>query len=502
MAANERIKKYLEAGTVFGQVTRARAEEIVKELVSGGDIQRGQAQEWVDNLVDRSRKTSEQVLELVRHEVSAQLSRIDSSAVENLANQVADILKRSAEAGRSATAGATTQATNRAQSVRKSAAKSAKSATKTAKSATKTAKATATNTAKAARKAAGSVSPSGRKKTPAKKKTSASAPKKTAAKKTSAKKAPAKKSAGQEVRGQEDRGQEDRHGRIRHLSNAARRRLDTELVRRGLVATRTEALEAITSGLVVVSGTQADKAARLVAPNEPVVVLGPPPRFVSRGGEKLDAALTRFAIDVTDRRALDAGASTGGFTDCLLQRGAADGLRGGRRPRPAGPAPPDRSPGHRAGEGQRSLLDARGAEPGGPGFRPVFDRHGRPLLHLPGHRGARPHRPGRHDRADLVLLVKPQFEAGRAVVARGKGVVRDPEVWLQALGDVTSALQSAGTGIMGAMVSPLTGPAGNVEFLVHARKGAEPAEEDAVDRLLEVAVSEAVARRSATSTAD
>src|ERR1700685_3290216 len=179
MATNERIKKYLEAGTVFGQVTRARAEEIVKELVSAGDIQRGQAQEWVDNLVDRSRKTSEQVLELVRHEVSAQLSRIDSSAVENLANQVADILKRSAEAGRSATAGATTQATNRAQSVRKNAAKSAKPATKTA---TKTAKATATNTAKAARKAAGSVSPSGRKKAPAKKKTSASAPKKTAAK--------------------------------------------------------------------------------------------------------------------------------------------------------------------------------------------------------------------------------------------------------------------------------------------------------------------------------
>ena len=189
MAANERIKKYLETGTVLGQVTRARAEEIVKELVSGGDIQRGQAQEWVDNLVDRSRKTSEQVLELVRHEVSSQLSRIDSSAVENLARQVADILKRSAEAGRSATAGATTQATNRAQSARKS-------ATKSAKSATKTAKATATNTAKAARKAAESVSPSGRmKKTPAKRSASASAPKKTAAKKAPAKKTPGKKTA-------------------------------------------------------------------------------------------------------------------------------------------------------------------------------------------------------------------------------------------------------------------------------------------------------------------
>jgi polyhydroxyalkanoate synthesis regulator phasin len=162
MAGNERIKKYLEAGTVLGQVTRARAEEIVKELVSAGDIQRGQAQEWVDNLVERSRKTSEQVLDLVRHEVSAQLSKIDSSAVEGIANQVADILKRSAEAGRSATAEATTSA-------RKSAKK----------------------TAKAARQAAERVTPSGRKKkAPAKK---AGATKKAAAKKAPAKKTAAKK---------------------------------------------------------------------------------------------------------------------------------------------------------------------------------------------------------------------------------------------------------------------------------------------------------------------
>ena len=69
-------------------------------------------------------------------------------------------------------------------------------------------------------------------------------------------------------------------------------------------------------------------------------------------------------------------------------------------------------------------------------------------------------------------MVKPQFEAGRVIVARGKGVVRDPAVWLRTLAGVTSALTDAGTGIMGAMVSPLTGPAGNVEFLVHARKGA------------------------------
>ena len=253
---------------------------------------------------------------------------------------------------------------------------------------------------------------------------------------------------------------------------------------------------------MVVSGTQADKAARLVAPNEPVVVLGPPARFVSRGGEKLDAALTRFAIDVTDRRALDAGASTGGFTHCLLQRGAvtvyAVDVGHGQLDQRIRTDP-------RVTVLER--VNVRSLTPEvlsqvDPDFVPcsivTADLSFISLVTVvPALTG-----PVGTDRADLVLLVKPQFEAGRAVVARGKGVVRDPEVWLQALGDVTSALQSAGTGIMGAMVSPLTGPAGNVEFLVHVRKGAAPAEEDVVDRLLQAAVSEAVARRSATSTAD
>jgi polyhydroxyalkanoate synthesis regulator phasin len=167
MASNERIKKYVEAGTVFGQVTRARAEEIVRELVSAGDIQRGQAQEWVDNLVDRSRKTSEQVLELIRHEVASQLKKIDASSLEAIADRVADVLKRSAEAGRAATHDATRQAGK---------------------------------TAKAARAAAKKVTPSGRpkKKAPAKKapaKKKAAAKKAPAKKKAAAKKAPAKKAS-------------------------------------------------------------------------------------------------------------------------------------------------------------------------------------------------------------------------------------------------------------------------------------------------------------------
>ena len=132
MVSNERIKKYLDAGTVLGQVTRARAEEIVRELASAGDIPREQTQEWVDNLVERSRKTSEQILELIRHEVSTQLSKIDPSTLEKLADQVSDLLKRSAAAGRSATADAAAHAAKGAQAARDAADKVTPSAVKSA----------------------------------------------------------------------------------------------------------------------------------------------------------------------------------------------------------------------------------------------------------------------------------------------------------------------------------------------------------------------------------
>ena len=102
-----------------------------------------------------------------------------------------------------------------------------------------------------------------------------------------------------------------------------RRRLDAELVRRGLVRSREEARDAVEAGLVLVAGRPADKTARLVADDEPVQVSAPVRRFVSRGGDKLDAALERFPVDPAGRDCLDAGASTGGFTDVLLRRGAA-----------------------------------------------------------------------------------------------------------------------------------------------------------------------------------
>lgn len=237
---------------------------------------------------------------------------------------------------------------------------------------------------------------------------------------------------------------------------------------------------------MLVGGAPADKPSRLVAAAEAVVVLGPPRPYVSRGGEKLAAALDRFAVDVAGRRALDAGASTGGFTDCLLQRGTVSVVAVD------------------VGHGQ---LDARlRADP----RVTVLDRTNVRSL-TPDRLGGPPvdvvtadlsfislatvapvlagplARPG----ADLVVLVKPQFEAGRAEVSRGRGVVRRPESWRRALETAASALGEAGAAIMGAMPSPLTGPAGNVEFLLYAKSDAGPSAPSDVAALLSAAVEEA-----------
>jgi 23S rRNA (cytidine1920-2'-O)/16S rRNA (cytidine1409-2'-O)-methyltransferase len=199
-----------------------------------------------------------------------------------------------------------------------------------------------------------------------------------------------------------------------------------------------------------------------VAPHEAVVVRGDGPRFVGRGGEKLAAALDRFAVPVDGSRALDAGASTGGFTDCLLQYGArcvvAVDVGYGQLHERLRADP-------RVGSVERT--NVRDLAPGdlGPPFDVVvadlsFISLRTVLAPLLGQAA-----PGAH----VVLLVKPQFEAGRDEAARSRGVIRDPAVWRRVLDEVLIALQTAGAAIMGAMVSPLTGADGNVEFLVHAR---------------------------------
>jgi 23S rRNA (cytidine1920-2'-O)/16S rRNA (cytidine1409-2'-O)-methyltransferase len=222
-----------------------------------------------------------------------------------------------------------------------------------------------------------------------------------------------------------------------------------------------------------------------VAPHEAVVVRGDDPRFVGRGGEKLAAALDRFAVPVDGSRALDAGASTGGFTDCLLQYGArcvvaVDVGYGQLHER------------LRADPRVESVerTNVRDLVPGelGPPFDVIvadlsFISLRTVLIPLLAQAA-----PGAH----VVLLVKPQFEAGREEAARGSGVIRDPAVWRRVLGEVLIALQATGAAIMGAMVSPLTGADGNVEFLVHAR-AATTADADRTTAYAATAVDEALA---------
>ena len=198
----------------------------------------------------------------------------------------------------------------------------------------------------------------------------------------------------------------------------------------------------------------------MVAADEAVQLLGPPPRFVSRGGEKLDAALDQFGIDVAGQRALDAGASTGGFTDCLLQRGAVhvtavDVGRGQLNERLRNDP--------RVESLERThIRDFSAAEP----FPVVVaDLSFISLRSVAGSLVGANAAPG----ADVVVLVKPQFEAGREVVSRGRGVVRDESVWREVIAGVGSAFAASGAARIAAVVSPLRGADGNVEFLLHLR---------------------------------
>ena len=214
------------------------------------------------------------------------------------------------------------------------------------------------------------------------------------------------------------------------------------------------------------------------------MVAGPPPRFVGRGGEKLAAALERFAIDLTGRVVLDAGASTGGFTDCALQAGAArvvavDVGRGQLHRRLLTDPRVD----------SRERTNVRHLAPGDLGppvdvvvadlsfisLRTVMEA----ILGLV------------RDGGDLVWLVKPQFEAGRQEASKNRGVISDPEVWHRVLDEVTGALRGHGAAIMGLMTSPLRGADGNVEFLLHGRAASEQPDAVDVQQAIDAAILEA-----------
>lgn len=244
---------------------------------------------------------------------------------------------------------------------------------------------------------------------------------------------------------------------------ARRQRLDAELVRRGLARSRQQAAELVAAGRVSVRGQVAGKPATQVDPADPVVVAEADagPEYVSRGAHKLVGALDAFGVDPAGRRCLDAGASTGGFTDVLLRRGAAHvvavdvgygqlawSLRSDDRVTVL-----DRT--------NVRTLDPEAVAPA-PGLV-VADLSFISLTLVLGSLAAccAPD-------ADLLLMVKPQFEVGRERLGAG-GVVRDPALRAEAVVTVAEAARTAGLDVHGVAASPLPGPSGNVEYFLHLR---------------------------------
>ena len=263
----------------------------------------------------------------------------------------------------------------------------------------------------------------------------------------------------------------------------SRRRLDTELVRRGLAPSRERAREAVASGQVTVNGAVAHKAARLVLPGDAIELAGPPARFVSRGGEKLEGALAAFGLDVTGLRCCDVGSSTGGFTDCLLQRGAAEVVA----------IDVGRTQMHeRLVADSRVTLyertDVRDVDPATIGA--PFDLVTADLSFISLTSAieclAELAEPG----APVVVLVKPQFEVGRQEASRGQGVIRDPEQWRAALDRVLEAAVTAGLAPQAAVPSSPRGAQGNVEFFLHLEKGGPPAPVDSSQVVAQVVTEE------------
>jgi len=243
---------------------------------------------------------------------------------------------------------------------------------------------------------------------------------------------------------------------------SVRRRLDQELVRRELFSSRERARKAIAAGDITVNGAPADKPARQVMPGDAIIVRKRT-RFVGRGGDKLAGALARFGVDVNGAHCLDVGSSTGGFTDALLQAGAAgvvavdvgthqlhEKLRADER------------------VVVREQTDIRNVTLASLEMRVDvvvcdvsfigIDRVFPAMLNL-----ASPD-------AVFLLLIKPQFEAGRSVVSKGRGVVRDPAIWGEVLEDASRSISELGGEVVDGMVSPLKGGSGNVEFFYLVRR--------------------------------
>jgi 23S rRNA (cytidine1920-2'-O)/16S rRNA (cytidine1409-2'-O)-methyltransferase len=236
-------------------------------------------------------------------------------------------------------------------------------------------------------------------------------------------------------------------------------RLDQILVQRGLAKSREKAKAVIMAGLVEVNGQTVDKAGRLISPSAAVNLKEGAPPYVSRGGQKLEAAIDHFGIHLEGRVMLDVGASTGGFTDCLLKHGASRviavdvgygqldwKLRRDKRVRVL-----ERTNIRHLGP-QDLKEQAHGAviDVSFISLRLVLPAVSRLLV----------------KNAFVVPLIKPQFEVGKGQVGKG-GVVRDPELHRKVIEDLSGFFMNTGWQVGGHIPSPLLGPKGNREFLMY-----------------------------------
>lgn len=248
---------------------------------------------------------------------------------------------------------------------------------------------------------------------------------------------------------------------------AAKARVDVLLVERGLAASRERARALILAGRVLVGEQKADKPGASVAADAPVRILGDDLPYVSRGGLKLAAALEHWQIRVAGRACLDVGASTGGFTDCLLQHGAA------------------RVTAVDTGFGQIAmklrndarvrLLERTNARFLAPGALAAPQNESPPTLlamdvsFISATLLLGPVLAAAPSLAEAVILVKPQFEAGREHVGKG-GIVREPSAHALAVNKVAACVRGLGWQVVETIPSPITGAEGNREFLLYARR--------------------------------
>ena len=241
----------------------------------------------------------------------------------------------------------------------------------------------------------------------------------------------------------------------------ARLRLDAWLVKQGIATDAAHAKTLVDQGLILVNGSIALTDNRMIA-NSDSVLLSTPARFVSRGGDKLEAALLSFGVELDGKRVLDVGASTGGFTDCVLQRGAGEVMsldvgksqlhdRLVRDPRVK---VLDSTNARTITSAQVGHFDVVVADLSFISLRQVATALCEVL---------RPH-------GDMILLVKPQFEAEKSEVDKGAGVIRDVEIHQRTIAQVVGAFNSQGMEKSGLIESPLRGADGNTEFLLHLRR--------------------------------